>query len=80
MRVCMECGLFGSHVGHPMKKQGDFLAETQELSISLFKLLGDIKTQEDNVSGKNLKKKMVAAIAAKKVETEKEIKRAFDVD
>ena len=79
-RVCLECGLFGSHSKHPVKKQADFLAETKELSIKLFTLFGDIKKQEENVSGKSLKKKTINAISTKKIEIEKEIKRAFDVN
>jgi hypothetical protein len=65
--------------GHSVRKETEFLQRAENLSISLFKVLGEVIKCEENMSNKGSKKKLSALIKMKKNEMEKDLKRYFDV-
>ncbi len=62
-----------------MRKEAEFLQRAENLSISMFKVLGEVIKCEENMTNRASKKKLSHLIKMKKNEMEKELKRFFDV-
>ena len=62
-----------------MRKEAEFLQRAENLSISMFKVLGEVIKCEENMNNRASKKKLSHLIKMKKNEMEKELKRFFDV-
>jgi hypothetical protein len=65
--------------GHSVKKEEEFLEGAECLSLSLFKVLGDVNKCAENMKAKASKKKLQQIIKLKQSEVDKEIRRCFEV-